>query len=43
MNNNRTAIENRIALLETRDKENKAIIAKLRRKLAKMDAEKSAN
>lgn len=43
MNNNKTAIENRIALLETREKDNKAIIKKLRRKLAKMDAEKPTN
>ena len=39
MNNNRLAIENRIALLQTRDKENDSIIKKLRRRLAKMDSD----
>ena len=38
MNYERLAIENRIALLLSRDKENRSIVNKLMRKLRKLDA-----
>ena len=38
MNYERLAIENRIALLLSRDRENRGIVNKLMRKLRKLDA-----